>query len=357
MRLQARRIAVAGTILLGIVLASCDGKERSSPPTSPSSPTPTPAAPLVTRIEVIVPAAIPPGESVQLTANAIKSDNTIENVTAQALWFSSLNDVIQVSSSGLAKALRVGEATITARYQGRSGVAQTLALPAGTYRLSGRVTESGFLLSGVTLTVGDQTFVTRSGGGYVFYGVGGHVLIHAQREGYFNKLVEVDVLENRTFDIEMVASRPRTDLRGNYTLTIGGACPPTFTPSASVRTYSANVTQDGARVSVTLGGADFIITGGRGNHFDGFLDLGDNLTFAIGDVGYYYYYGQYDIVERFSETSALIVSGFATTRLAPSGISGTLTGSILLARGTTTPFTNIQSSCTAANHRFEMVRR
>jgi Bacterial Ig-like domain (group 2) len=356
MQIPSRSVAFAGTILLGIVLASCDGKERSSQPTSPSPL--TPAAPLITRLAVIVPDSIPPGESVQLTANAIRSDNSVENVTAQAQWSSSNMRVIEVSSTGIAKAVAVGEAFVNARYQSHGATARTLVLPAGTFRLTGTVTESGFGLSGVTLTAGDQTTVTNAVGGYVFYGVGGHVVIHAQRDGYFNKLVEVDVLENRSFDFDMVASRQRMDLRGDYMLTIGGGvCPPTFTPAASVRTYSANVTQDGARVTVTLGGADFIITRGRGNHFDGFLDPGDNLTFAIGDVGYYYYYGQYDIVERFGETSALIVSGHATARPSSSGVSGTMTGSIMLAQGTTTPFNRIQSSCSAANHRFEMVRR
>jgi hypothetical protein len=356
MQMESRRIAVAGTILLSIVLASCDSKERPSQPILPLAPTPT--TPLFTRLEVIAPASIPPGESVQLIVNAIKSDNSVENVTAQSQWSSSNVRVVEVSPTGIAKAVGIGEAFVTARYQSRGATARTLVLPAGTFRLTGTVSESGFRLSGVTLTIGDQTAVTNSGGGYVFYGVAGHVLIHAQREGYFNKLVEVDVLENRTLDFDMVASRQRVDVRGDYTLTIGGGvCPPTFTPAASVRTYSANVTQDGARVTVTLGGADFIITRGRGNHFDGFLDLSDNLTFAVGDVGYYYYYGQYDIVERFSETSALIIDGVATTRPSSAGISGTLSGAIRLSQGTTAPFTRIQSSCPAANHRFEMVRR
>jgi hypothetical protein len=355
MRIEARGITLGGIVLVGFVLASCEGRDRNAP-SAPTAPLVT--TPLVTRLEVIAPGSIAPGESVQLTANAIRSDNSIENVTSQAQWLSSDSRVLHISSTGSATGIANGEAVITARYQNRGASTRTLVLPPGTYRLNGRVSDGGFALSGVTLTIGDKTTVTSAGGTYTFYGVSGRVSLHAQRDGYLNKVEEIEVVANRTFDFEMAGARPRPDFQGAYTLTVGGAsCPASFVASAATRTYVANATQVGSRLTLTLSGADFIITAGRGNHFDGFVDTNDSVTFTIGDVAYYYYYGQYDVVERFSDTVALIVAGTATVRPSPSGLSGTLIGSIRLAQGITAPFTRLQATCTAANHRFEMVRR
>ncbi len=124
------------------------------------------------------------------------------------------------------------------------------------------------------------------------------------------------------------------------------------------RTYSADVTQDGARLTVTLRDADFVVTNGYGNRFVGFVDPSDLVTFPIGDADYYFYYsGHHDIVERLTNASALAINGTASARGTLTSVSGTLNGAMQVFNRSTPPFTSYSSACFSNSHRFEMVRR
>jgi hypothetical protein len=61
------------------------------------------------------------GQLSPLSAKAVLSNGTSQDVTAQATWSSSNNSVATVSTGGLLKVLQLGTATITATYQGVSG--------------------------------------------------------------------------------------------------------------------------------------------------------------------------------------------------------------------------------------------
>ena len=89
----------------------------------------------------------------QLTVNAVKSDDSVANVTGQAQWTSSDRRVIDIGPTGVAKAMASGEARIDVRYQSRGASTSTMVLPPGTYRLNGSVTDSGIRLPGVLVTV------------------------------------------------------------------------------------------------------------------------------------------------------------------------------------------------------------
>jgi hypothetical protein len=214
-------------------------------------------------------------------------------------------------------------------------------------------------VAGVTVTIiggvgEDLTTITDGRGVYALYGVRDRVRLQAKGAGYLNRIEEIDVAGHRSFDLEMIADRQRTDLRGRYALTIDRmGCP--GKPLPETRSYDAAVTQDGPRLTVTLSGGNFIVTGGRGNAFSGFIDAGNRVTFAIGAQSYYYYYGPYDLVERIDDVSALIISGNVTAGLSSTGISGTMRGQFLL--GTVEPFPRIKTTCYGTAHRFEMVRR
>jgi hypothetical protein len=363
MRTNLRHIVFILTVGLGLVVASCDKS-----PTRPSGqPTGTPAPPAVTvaRIAIIAPASIEPGASVQLTANAIKSDGSVENVTSQTQWTSTNAGVLQVSSAGIVTARERGEANLNARYQNRNATAPMIVLPGGTFRLNGQVTDSGFPLEGVTVAViggtGEGlTTLTNTTGAYVFYGVAGQVRLHAKKDGYLNRIEELQVTENRAFGFEMKIDGQRRDLSGTYTLNLAATgCPSTRVPdSAQNRSYAANVQQNGPQLTVRLSGADFIVTGGHGDHFSGFASADGNVTFAIGDAyTYYYYSGHFDVVERLNPTSALLVSGNVNATSSPTLISGTLNGSISLTQGTTAPFTRFSGQCYSPDHRFELRRQ
>jgi hypothetical protein len=366
LRIETRHpAATAGAVLLALALASCDKHEASPAPSTPLAPSPGQPVTLA-RIDLVGPANIATGESVQLTASATRSDASVLDVTGQAQWSVSGTKVLEVSATGLAKGIGAGEAFISVRYQSRSASKSVLVLPAGTYRLKGRVTDDGVGLDGVTMTVIDGTgagMVTVTGfdGSYVLYGVGGHVRLQAKRAGYSNAIRELDLADHRTFDVEMTPDRPRTNLQGRYTLTLTAVCPAggSLVGVDLPRSYEAFVEQSGPRLNVTLTGADFILTRGRGNHFSGVIDGSDRVTFRISDASFYYYYyygGQYDLVERLTSTSALVVSGTATATPSGSRISGELAGDIGVTQGTTPPFTRLSSHCYSPAHRFQMIR-
>ncbi|HXG56939.1 MAG TPA: carboxypeptidase-like regulatory domain-containing protein [Vicinamibacterales bacterium] len=351
-----RHFAVAAVLGLGLLFASCD-KSRPSP-TGPLIVTPV-------RLALIAPAEIAPGESVQLTANAIKSDGSVENVSSQAQWTPTTSEIVQVSSTGLATGKTRGEQFVSARFFGLSAIARILVLPRGTFRVTGTVRESGFEIANATLTVisgiGEGlTTVSRSDGSYAFYGVSGPVQIQAKKDGYLTGTQRLDVTAHRTYDFDLAPDRARNDYRGIYTLTIAASsCGPgqsTFPDAARRRVYTANVTQEGARLTVTLSDADFIVTKGRGNSFVGFLDPTDMIKFFLSRDSYYYYHFDGDhIVERF-DAGALVVSGIASARGTATAISGTLPGAILIASRQTPPFGPFGSRC-IDTHGFEMVRR
>jgi hypothetical protein len=293
--------------------------------------------------------------------NVVKSDNSVQNVTAQSQWLSSNPRVIEINPAGMAKGNALGETVITVRYQSLSASTEALVLPDGTYRLKGTVTDAGVGLGGVTITVvggvGDGLVATTDGNGvYGLYGVRGRIRLQAKRDGYFNRIEEVDAVQNRLLDFEMTLDGQRPGVGGRYVLTI--ARTPCTAAVPDVRSYDATIEQTGPRLAVTLAAADFIVTRGHGNSFSGLMDGPDRVTFSLGAAyNYYYYYGQYDVVERLSSTSALVIDGNATATVSPTRISGTLNGEFLLVQGNVAPFTRILGRCSGSSHRFEMVRR
>jgi hypothetical protein len=358
--IRFRYVAVSAAIGVVLVLASCDK--------SPTSPRPSDQGTSSTvRLELVAPLEIAPGESVQLTANAIKSDGSIENVSSQAQWTPMDSRVVQLSSTGLATGKDRGEQVVSVRFSGRSAESRIFVLPKGTFRLAGTVQESGFGLASVALTVTSgvgQGLTTLSGvdGTYALYGVSGPVLIQLKKEGYLNSIQQIDVSAHSARDFMMNPERPRQDYSGTYVLTITAASPCRPSPAglpdeATRRVYTANVMQDGGRLTVTLADADFIVSGGYGNRFFGFIDPTDLVAFPIGDPYYFHYYDEhYQIVERFRE-GALIVVGNVAARGTRGLITGTLAGAIATAPRTTPPYGTYNGSCFAPTHRFEMVRR
>jgi len=190
------------------------------------------------------------------------------------------------------------------------------------------------------------------------YGVSGPIRLQLRKEGYLNGAPQLEVSEHRNADFDITAERPRKDYSGIYTLTISAtAClfsKGVLPEDAKRRVYTATVTQDGGRATVTLTDADFIVTSGRGNRFFGFIEPNDSTTFTLG--GDYYYQLEYDVVERFGAT-ALLINGQVSATGSPERLSGTLNGSIEIATRATPPFTSINHSCYARTHGFEMVRR
>jgi hypothetical protein len=240
-----------------------------------------------------------------------------------------------------------------------------MVLPRGTFRLLGTIKEDGLGVPGVSVAVisgvGEGLTTTSDfAGNYALYGVSGTVRIQISREAYLEAIHEVSATSHRTADFNIVPERPRADYRGNYRLTITAAPSCRSLPeSAKVRQYTADVVQDGSRLTVSLRDASFIVVNGRGNGFNGTVDINGLIRFTIGEVfPYYDYYFAtiFDIAERV-DADTVLTGGIVSTQGTPTLITGKLNGSIVISSSTAPPFLPLTSWCGSPSHGFEMVPR
>jgi hypothetical protein len=107
------RVVLSAVATLGLSFVSCSD--------SPSRPSPIPSSPAnsTVRLELVAPQEVALGESVQLTANAVKSDGRVENVTTQTQWTvqsSSTGAVLSLTTPGLVTGIDVGRGSLTAQF-------------------------------------------------------------------------------------------------------------------------------------------------------------------------------------------------------------------------------------------------
>lgn len=118
-RMFAKRLVtvVSVVLLLGMALGGCGGMgDGATVKVSPSG-----TISYLTSIQVTpTNPSIAVGTSQQFTVTGIYSDNSTQDVTASTLWVSSDEAKVSMSSSGLASAVGVGSAVITARIGGVS---------------------------------------------------------------------------------------------------------------------------------------------------------------------------------------------------------------------------------------------
>ena len=115
------------------------------------------------------------------------------------------------------------------------------------------------------------------------------------------------------------------------------------------------MTQSGQALTVSLAGAPFVVTAGRGDKFSGTIDPADNISFSIGNFYYYYYLtpDSFALVERLDDSHTFSLVGIVTAKVNGSEIAGTLNGSFVVLQGTQTRF-SIQSTCFSRTHTFVM---
>jgi hypothetical protein len=369
-------VAALFAALTGVYVGAC-----SDPPTRPSPPPPRAGDPAtILRLEILGPRSVAPGTQVQFTAVAHRSDGSTPNVTIAASWRSTVPSFVTVSTTGLATAnqLARGEAYLEASYEGMTATTEVIVVPAGTYRVLGRVTDIGLTadigVPGARIEVigssPGQSTTADVDGRYRLYGVGGEVEMRVTRDGYQPHSQRLAITDHLTIDVALRADARRDGgvVEGPYVLTIAASpgCRQSLPEGARERRYTAFLDHfpSSDRLEVLLSGAAFVITGGYGNRFDGRLESGGvSATFRLDPPSVYdFYYGRGgDVVERFEE-QYLIVHGSVVTRIADDGIAGmrltgTLDGEISLWK--TNPFPPDPSQartaqCVARDHQFTL---
>ena len=362
-RQRCRAASGSAALALVLVVHACDRN-----PTTPAPTGPPPAPISILRIEITAPGQIAPGASEQLTATIVKSDNSVENITDRAQWRSANSGILAVGETGRASGVRNGETDVIVSYEFQSASARVLVLPAGTFRVSGRVTDTGAGVRDATVSVvsGVGTgLLARTGGSgdYALYGVAGRVRLQTRKDGYIDANQDLDIADHLDHTFELVPARPVPALAGTYTLTVTAGCRNTvgaLPDAAKTRSYIATVTQAYRTLTVALAGADFILADGRGNGFIGLVEANERISFEIGSVGTTYYYNNVcyrcDLVERLTPTSALVIGGSVAATSEPSAISGILFGAFWISDGTTPPLDKFLGYCTGV-HDFVMARR
>ena len=127
----AAAIASAGAVI------ACDSNP-TRPTSTPSTPG-TPVSPI--RLEIQGPRSVPPGETAQFSAIAFMADGTSRDVSTGTSWQPAQNSILTVQG-GLVRGLAVGQATISAAFNNLRSTKEVIVVPAGTFRLTGSVSEA-----------------------------------------------------------------------------------------------------------------------------------------------------------------------------------------------------------------------
>jgi hypothetical protein len=316
-------------------------------------------------LEIVGPQEVAPGATVRFTLTAHYSDGSIRDVSSESTWRSSNAAVVSVSSGGLATGHQLGEANVTGVFGTAEMSRETIVVPAGTFRLTGTVTDNplpgvprsrmdGALVESTTENGATLSTVTDASGGYRLYGVPPSAQLRVTKSGYEPRVQSLALSHHQTIDVALTLASVDPDLSGTYALTISASasCRANLPEEARTRTYVAAAAQRGAMVRVRLDGASFLSSHSQvHNFFDG--EVGQMPAFTL--------YEQADgtpfpgVAEELTPTLIFVPTGRVVTRLSTSGLSGALEGEISVRERTGDSLKTI-ASCSAADHQFVLAR-
>jgi len=173
------------TILIGALASACGSSSMS--PSAPS-PTPNPSSSKVMSVNISG-APTTPESTFQLTANAMLSDGTRQDVTNAATWSSSDSQVATVLSSGRVVVMGDGNVDVHANYEGVDGAIHLQVSLPPTYTVRGLVTEltpNGSPVPGarVQIVVGPFTYTDDQGVFTLFNVPAGLTILEVTKDGY-----------------------------------------------------------------------------------------------------------------------------------------------------------------------------
>ena len=213
---------------------------------------PDPIATTVVLSSVVVQGQQPtlgPDGSALVRAIARYSDGSEKDVTAEATWTSSQVGIATVAA-GIITGQALGRVTISARYESGSSALRMAIQPAGTFVLSGNITEPGpFNVAEATVAIvgGSYQVTSTSTGSYEMFGMSGAVTLRVSKQGYDDETRTLTVTEDQTLNLELRPAIAPISIAGDYRVTV--TIPPScgFPHEHTTRTYNATIEQTGAR--------------------------------------------------------------------------------------------------------------
>jgi hypothetical protein len=314
---------------------------------------------MFSRLEIVGPSSVAPGEEVQFTAIGHTSSGTTEDVTQRANWQSSRTSVFTVTS-GRVRGVGVGEAVLRALFSAAAS-REIVIVPTGTFRVAGQVIEGdspSTPVVGASVVASGISATTAFDGRYRLYGVSGPAQIRAEKAGYQPVTQTVSVNDHSSVNFVLPLSAPRLHVSGGYTLTFTAAadCRERLPEEAWVRRYAAIVHQQGPLLRVTLSGATFVRSGTLGDSFSGRVEP-SRVVFTLNGFFSYGSYGYYgDVTEEIGPSSYYTIGGTATAAGTSDLLEGPLNGAVAMLNTDPRRFPRPTIECRSQQHRFRLSR-
>ena len=333
-------VAVLSAVFALALAIACDKS-----PTSPNGPT---GGNSITRLEISGPDTIPPNTQATYTVKAFLSNGTTRDETRGVTWTTLNGTVATVDVVGRVTAIKMGDTTLRASSGGASSTKNIVVTPTGTFRVIGRVVDdtSNGLIRSAEVTIraagGVELRTTPNAAGeYVFYGVPSEAELEVSSAGYVKYTQSLHLAEHTTLQIRLRPTVIPSDLSGSYRLSVTarscGTSPnrPPLATSLQSRTYDAVITQRSSReIQVALSNADFFTRDGKTqNSFFGYSQSNRFSLSLYGPDNYYYdYYLPFyvsDVIERLSDGTFLITSGYGPVAVVDDGgLRATISGGL-----------------------------
>jgi hypothetical protein len=342
-----KRTRASVLLLVTMACSSNNGTPATPPsPTPPSPPTPSVSA-------VTVSGATPTvGVTAPFSATANLSNGTAQAITSQATWRTSNTSVASVTNGGAVTGVGIGEADITASYQGVSGTAH-ISVVRAMYTVSGLVTDgtSGGILPNIYIQTVDTTGTGRStrtdsAGNYSTSGVApGPLTLTASAVSYQTTMRTVTVSSDTRIDIvlERAPISYAGIWTGQYQITdcrdFGGASSSTGLCTIMARTnaYRFTLSQNGTTVAGSYALTSALFDCPCGGQYGGFAMSG---SIAPG--------GELLISATGSPTATHVdvEMTFSLEQTSPSTLTGTVSGVVRLDADRWSTFNGIMLSGT-----------
>jgi hypothetical protein len=299
--------------------------------TSPTVAVSATAPAMLMAISINGPQEIAPGTTAQFTVNGTYSDGSTKDVSASASWNTFPTNILRSAGGGRVEALAGGDAQIFVNFDRRFVSTRVLVIPPGTFKVSGRVTDSSGGIENVEVRVLSGTGAglaakTDFGGNYALYGVAGDVRLSASAPGYVAQEIAATITSHTSRNFALTTTSTSVDVSGQWTTTFrtSSACSNDWSPTLRQREVTAAITKQGTRLTIRFLGPTVLTNFGSGTAQGRIAGTAFSMTLLFDD-----YYLIYSLMERINPTEWVAIRGSfeGTTNSAVTEIDGTFTGS------------------------------